>query len=48
MHFEAKTVKLRDGRTCTLRPAHPDDSAELIEYMIKTAAENRICAEVSG
>ena len=39
MHFEAKTVKLRDGRTCTLRPAHPDDSAELIEYMIKTAAE---------
>ena len=39
MHFEAKTVKLRDGRTCTLRPAHPDDSAELIEYMVKTAAE---------
>ena len=39
MHFEARTVKLRDGRTCTLRPAHPDDSAELIEYMIKTAAE---------
>ena len=39
MQFETRTFTLKDGRTCTLRPAHPDDSADLIEYMIRTAAE---------
>ena len=39
MRFEPRTVKLKDGRTCSLRPARPDDSAALIEYMTKTAAE---------
>ena len=39
MQFEARTITLKDGRTCTLRPAHPDDSAGLIEYMKRTAAE---------
>lgn len=39
MIFEAKTIPLRDGRTCTLRPVHPDDSADLIEYMVRTADE---------
>ena len=39
MRFEAKTVTLRDGRTCTLRPAHPDDADGLIEYMRVTAGE---------
>lgn len=39
MQFEPRTVTLKDGRTCTLRPAHPDDSAVLIEYMRRTAGE---------
>ena len=39
MQFETRTVTLKDGRTCTLRPAHPDDSAALIEYMSRTAGE---------
>ena len=39
MRFEAREITLRDGRICTLRLAHPDDSAALIEYMIRTAGE---------
>ena len=39
MLFEERTVTLRDGRTCTLRPAAPDDAAELIAYMKATAGE---------
>ena len=39
MQFEARTIILKDGRTCTLRPAHPDDAAALIEYMTRTAGE---------
>lgn len=39
MKFEARTVILKDGRTCTLRPACPEDSEQLIEYMVKTAGE---------
>lgn len=39
MQFEARTVTLKDGRTCTLRPACPDDAADLIEYMVRTAGE---------
>lgn len=39
MQFETKTIVLKDGRTCTLRPACPDDAAALIEYMVRTAGE---------
>ena len=39
MIFEARTITLKDGRTCTLRPAQPEDAADLIEYMTKTAGE---------
>ena len=39
MKFEPRTFTLRDGRTCTLRPTHPDDSADMIEYMKRTAEE---------
>ena len=37
MQFEARTVVLKDERTCILRPAQPDDAADLIEYMVRTA-----------
>ena len=39
MQFETRTITLKDGRTCTLRPANPDDSAALIDYMKITAGE---------
>ena len=39
MQFEARTITLKDGRTCILRPAHPDDSIFLIDYMIRTSGE---------
>ena len=39
MIFDERTVTLKDGRTCTLRPAQPDDAAALIEYMVRTAGE---------
>ena len=39
MKFEPRTITLKDGRTCVLRPTHPDDSAQMIEYMKQTAGE---------
>ena len=39
MQFEARTITLKDGRTCILRPTHPDDAADMVEYMKKTAGE---------
>ena len=39
MIFKTRTVTLKDGRTCILRPTHPDDSAAMIEYMVRTAGE---------
>ena len=39
MIFEARTITLKDGRICTLRPVQPDDAAGLIEYMVRTAGE---------
>ena len=39
MRFEAREIKLRDGRNCVLRPTHPDDAEAMIEYMKKTAGE---------
>ena len=39
MKFEPRTLTLKDGRTCILRPTHPDDAADMIEYLKITAAE---------
>ncbi|MBQ5316974.1 MAG: GNAT family N-acetyltransferase [Oscillospiraceae bacterium] len=39
MRFSPKTILLKDGRKCTLRPAVPDDAVQLIEYLKLTAAE---------
>ena len=39
MEFEPRTINLKDGRSCILRPTHPDDSEQMIEYMKHTAGE---------
>lgn len=39
MNFEPKTILLKDGRNCVLKPTHPDDSEQMIEYLKITAAE---------
>ena len=39
MIFDARTIRLKDGRACTLRPTHPDDAPAMIEYMEKTSGE---------
>lgn len=39
MHFEAKTITLKDGRSATLRNPCKADAQALIDYMIDTAAE---------
>lgn len=39
MKFQPRTITLKDGRTCVLRPTHPNDSADMIEYLKITAAE---------
>lgn len=39
MDFQAKTVTLKDGRTCELRPTTSEYAAEMIEYMKQTAGE---------
>ena len=39
MNFEPRTILLKDGRKCILRPTHPDDSEQMIEYLKLTAAE---------
>lgn len=41
MKFEPRTITLKDGRNCTLRPTHPDDAAEMIAYMKQIAEETR-------
>lgn len=41
MNFENRTVTLKDGRTCTLRPTCPDDAELMIEYMKVTAGETQ-------
>ena len=41
MQFEARSIILPDGRTCILRPTHPDDAGDMIEYMRKTAGETQ-------
>ena len=39
MKFKAKEFTLKDGRKCILRPAAPEDAAEMIRYMKETSAE---------
>ncbi len=39
MRFLERTVPLKDGRTCVLRPTSPEDSEAMIEYMKVTAGE---------
>ena len=39
MRFAERTIALKDGRTCILKPATPDLAEEMIEYMKKTAIE---------
>ncbi len=41
MKFEPRTITLKDERLCILRPTHPDDAAEMIDYMKQTAEETR-------
>lgn len=40
MIFEKKTLLLRNGKECILRPTAPEDSEEMIRYMKETAAES--------
>ena len=42
MNFENRTVTLKDGRTCTLRPTCPDDAEVMIEYMKVTAGKHSL------
>lgn len=39
MLFDARSIRLKDGRDCILRPTGPDDAAALIEYLEKTSGE---------
>lgn len=41
MKFAPRTITLKDGRSCTLRPTHPDDASEMIAYMKQIAEETR-------
>ena len=39
MIFEPKTVPLKDGRTCLLRPVRAEDAKAMIDYLRTVAAE---------
>lgn len=39
MKYEARTITLKDGRTCTLRSAEKTDAAEMLRYMVKVLSE---------
>ncbi|MBQ6421586.1 MAG: GNAT family N-acetyltransferase [Clostridia bacterium] len=39
MDFPEKSILLKDGRTCVLRPAAPDDAEAMIAFMKATAGE---------
>ena len=39
MRFPARSITLKDGRACVLRPTAPKDSEAMIAYMKQTAAE---------
>ena len=40
MRFEERTVIMRDGRICVLRPAVPENAEELIRFMRITSETN--------
>ena len=39
MHFPERTITLKDGRTCVLRPNGPDLADQMLEYLKKTSGE---------
>lgn len=39
MLYEARSVVLKDGRTCLLRSAQPDDAKGMLDLLFKTACE---------
>ncbi len=39
MRFDEKEITLKDGRKCIFKPCTPEYSADMIEYMKKTAGE---------
>ncbi len=39
MKFDERTVTMKDGRTCVLRPAVPEDAEELLRFMRTIAGE---------
>ena len=39
MRFAPSQIVLKDGRTCVLRPASPEDAEAMIRYMKDTSAE---------
>lgn len=41
MKFEPRTITLKDGCSCTLRPTHPDDAADMITYLKMISEETR-------
>ena len=41
MRFPERTLTLKDGRTCVLRPNGPDLAEEMVEYMKITAGETQ-------
>ena len=59
MHFPERTITLKDGRTCVLRPNGPDLADPMLEYLKKTSAEteflirnadevNETCEEIAA
>lgn len=39
MHFPEKTIRLKDGRTCLLRPVQPEDAIDMIEFLRTVSGE---------
>lgn len=39
MIFQARTISLKDGRTCILRPVEVKDAADMIEYLRISSGE---------
>ena len=39
MIFKPKTITLKDGHTCTLRPAEANDAQEMLDYLRTSAGE---------
>lgn len=39
MKFEERKIRLKDGRTCVLKPNSPEYAQEMLDYLRKTSAE---------